>query len=186
MVFAIFVVAAAVFALMSWQIPVSKRVYHVLTTLVAVVAALSYFAMASGSGVGYRCERTRDHHGHVPDTSHVLCRQIHWARYVDWALTTPLLLLQLCLVAGVDGAHTLMAAAASLVMTLSAAFAAFGRKHTAQKWGWFAIACVAYLFVVWHVAFHGARTARVKGDKVAKVFGGLAAYEFVLWTIYPM
>lgn len=184
--FAVFVVATAVFAMMSWRIPVSKRLYHVLTTLVTLIAALSYFAMASGDGVSYRCEMVKDHHDLVPDTRHLLCRQVHWARYVDWTLTTPLLLLQLCLLAGVDGAHTLMATAASLVMTLTAGFAAFGRKNTAQKWGWFAIACLAYLFVVWHVAYNGARTARVKGDKVAKAFGALAGYEFVVWTVYPM
>ena len=184
--FAVFALSTATFSLLSWNIPISKRLYHVLSTLVVLTATVSYFAMASGDGVSYRCERVTDHHDNVPDTSHTVCRQIYWARYVDWTITTPLLLAQLCVLAGVDGAHTLMATAASLVMTLSAAFAAFGNKHTAQKWGWFTISVLAYLFVIWHVAVNGGRTARVKGDKVAKVFGGLAAYEFVLWTIYPM
>jgi bacteriorhodopsin len=171
---------------MSWNIPVSKRVYHFLTTTVTLIATLSYFAMATGDGVDYRCETVTDHHDHVPDIDHIVCRQVFWARYVDWTLTTPLLIIQLCLFAGIDGAHTLMASVASVVMTLTACFAAFGRKDTFQKWGWFTIACVAYIFVIWHVALHGARAARARGDTVAKAFGGLAAYEFVLWTLYPM
>lgn len=183
-VFAVMVIASAVFAGLSWNIPVSKRVYHVLTTLATVIAALSYFAMASGDGVTYRCEDRTDYHKHLPDTHHTVCRELYWARYVDWSLTTPLLLLDLCLVAGVDGAHTLMAIAASLIMTLSGLFAALGDKHTAQKWGWFTIACVAYLFVIWHVVLYGSRIVQAKGEKVARLFGGLTAFLFVLWTIY--
>jgi bacteriorhodopsin len=184
--FAIFALSTAAFSLLSWNVPVSKRLYHVLSTLAALVATLSYFAMATGGGVNYKCESVTDYHDALPDTSHTVCRQIFWARYIDWTLTTPLLLAQLCILAGVDGAHTFMAAVASVVMTLSAWFAAFGRQHTFQKWGWFTISVLAYVFVIWHVALHGARTSKVKGDKVAKIFGGLAVYEFVLWTIYPM
>lgn len=185
-VFAAMVLTSAVFALLSWKIPVSKRVYNVLTTLVTIIAALSYFAMASGDGVSLKCEETTDHHQHVPDTHHTVCRQIYWARYVDWSLTTPLLLIELCLLAGVDGAHTLMAVVASLIMTLTGLFSAFGNNDTFQKWGWFTIACVAYVFVIWHVALHGSRVVRAKGDKVARLFGASAAYLFILWTIYPM
>jgi len=185
-VFAVMVIASAVFAILSWNIPVSKRVYHVLTTLVTIIAALSYFAMASGDGVSYKCEEKTDYHEHLPDTYHTVCRQIYWARYVDWSLTTPLLLIELCLLAGIDGAHTLMAVAASLIMTLTGLFAAFGDNNTFQKWGWFTIACVAYLFVIWHVALHGSRVVRAKGDKLARLFGGLAAFLFILWTIYPI
>lgn len=184
--FAVMAVASAVFAAMSWNIPVSRRVYHVATTLATIIAALCYFAMASGDGVSFKCESVRDYHDRLPDTHHDICRQLYWARYIDWTLTTPLLLLDLCLLAGVDGAHTLMAATASIIMNLTALFAAFGDKHTAQKWGWFTIACVAYLFVIWHVAVHGARLVRSKGEKVSRLFGGMAAFLFILWTVYPI
>lgn len=180
------VLTTAIFVAMSWRIPVSKRVYHVITTLITVVAALSYFAMASGHGVSMRCERKTDHHDHLPDTHHLVCREVYWARYIDWSLTTPLLLLDLCLLAGVDGAHTLMAIAADVIMILSGLFAAFGRKRTAQKWGWFAIACVSYLVVIWHVAVHGSATVRSRGEKVTRLFSGLASFTLILWTAYPM
>jgi len=171
---------------MSWNIPISRRVYHVITTLATIISALSYFAMASGMGSGFRCAEVTDSHEHIPDTHHTVCRQVYWVRYVDWTLSTPLLLIDLCLLAGIDGAHTLMAVASSVIMTLAGLASAYGRKHTAQRWGWFAIAVLAYLFVIWHVALHGSRMARAKGDKVARLFGGLAGYIFVIWTIYPI
>lgn len=142
--------------------------------------------MATGSGVIYKCETVTDYHENLPNTHHEVCRQIYWARYVEWSITTPLLLTQLCVLAGVDGAHTLMAAAASLIMTLSGLFAALGNKHTFGKWGWFTIAIVAYIFVIWHVVVIGSQTVRAKGDKVRGHFGGLATLLFVLLTIYPM
>lgn len=181
-----FVIASAAFAALSWNITVSRRVYHVTTTLVTIIAALSYFAMASGDGVSWRCERWRDSHDNVPDTHHTVCRQIFWARYADWTLTAPLLLLNLSLLAGLDGAHTLLAIVASVISNLTGLFASFGHKHTAQRWGWFTIAVVSYLFVIWHIAFHGSRLARAKGDKVSRLWGGLAAYLFILWAAYPM
>jgi bacteriorhodopsin len=185
-VFGLMVLSSALFTAMSWNIPISKRIYHVVTTLITIIGALSYFAMASGHAATYKCELVKDHFEHVPDLHHNLCRQVYWARYVDWTLTTPLLVLDLCLLAGVDGAHTLMAMIASIIMTLTGLFATFGSEHTAQKWGWFTIACVSYAFVIWHVALHGSTAVRAKGERVTKLWGGLAAYTLILWTVYPM
>jgi len=179
-------VTSAVFAGLSWNVPVSRRVYHVVTTLATIVSALSYFAMASGQGHGFHCDRIADHHDKVPDTSHLLCREVFWARHIDWILTSPLIILDLCLLAGVDGAHTLMAVAADLVMAFGGMFAGFGHEKTAQKWGWFTIACVSYLFVIWHVGLHGTRLARAKGRQVTRLFSGLAIFSLIVWTIYPM
>lgn len=186
-VFVVMVVASAVFSIVSWNIPVQKRLYHVVTTLITITAAISYFAMASGHATSYHCTTVTDHHKkHVPDTHHDVCRQVFWARYVDWSITTPLLLLDLCLLAGVDGAHTLMAIVADIVMILSGLFAAYGGEHSAQKWGWYAIGCIAYVVVIWHVALHGTKMVRAKGDRVKKLFASLAAFTLILWTIYPM
>lgn len=185
--FAAMTVSSAVFALLSWRVPVSRRLYYVTTTLMPLVSALAYFAMASGQASALNCETVRDRHAHhVPDTFHDVCRQVYWARYVDWALTTPLLLLNLCLLAGVDGAHTLMAIVANVIMNLAGLFAAFGKERTAQKWGWFVIACLAYVFTLWHVGLHGSRMVRTKGTRVSRLFAGLAGSALVLWTIYPM
>jgi bacteriorhodopsin len=178
--------SSAIFSLLAWNVPVSRRLYHVITTLITITAAISYFAMASGHATSYSCIKVKDHHGKLPSTHHLECREVYWARYVDWSLTTPLLLLDLCLLAGVDGAHTFMAIVADLIMVLSGLFAAFGRERTAQKWGWYTIGCVAYLFVIWHVALHGSRMVRAKGNKVGKLFSSLAAFTLILWTVYPM
>ncbi|KAK4150003.1 hypothetical protein C8A00DRAFT_46500 [Chaetomidium leptoderma] len=179
-------VSAGVFALLSWNVPVSKRVFHVTTTLFSVISALAYFAMAAGQASSMSCHAARDHHKHVPDTFHDECRQVYWARYVDWALTASLVLLNLCLLAGVDGAHTLMAVAANVIMVLAGLFAAYGTESTAQRWGWFAISCLGYLFVVWHVGLNGTRSASNKSARVSKLWASLAIYSLTVWAAYPI
>jgi bacteriorhodopsin len=185
-VFGIMVVSSGVFALSSWNVPISRRVYYVITTLTTIIASLSYFAMASGHASTFNCASVKDSHEHVPDTYHDVCRQIYWAHYVDWALTTPLLLLNLCLLAGVDGAHTLMAIVADVIMVLTGLFSALGHTGTAQKWGWFTISCISYLFVIWHVGLHGTRMVGAKSASVSKLFALMSLLVFVVWTAYPM
>lgn len=207
-VFVLMLISSAVFAGMSWTVPIvsdqaaafplsvapkadltlsqSRRLYHIITTLITIFASLSYFAMATGHGTAYNHITVRESHKHVPDTTHDLYRQVFWARYVDWSVTTPLLLLDLCLLAGMNGGHILMAIIADIIMIMTGLFAAFGSEGTPQKWGWYAMACVAYLVVIWHLVLHGRAQAMSKGGKVGNFFGAIGLFTLVIWTIYPM
>lgn len=108
----------------------SKRLYHVITSLITIIAAISYFAMATGTGVSYHHIRIREQHKNI-------YRQVYWARYIDWALTTPLLLLDLSFLANLSGGNILIAVVADVIMILTGLFAAFGREHNGSKWGWY-------------------------------------------------
>ena len=66
----------------------SQKIYYYCNVFVCGFATMSYFAMLSGQGW----------------TAIAGCRQFFYARYVDWSITTPLLLLDLGLIAGADGA----------------------------------------------------------------------------------
>ena len=154
--------------------------------MITIFAAMSYFAMASGHGISYNHIQEREAHKHVPDTTHDVYRQVYWARYVDWSLTTPLLLLDLCLLAGMNGGNILIAIIADIIMILTGLFAAFGSEGTPQKWGWYAIACFAYLVVIWQLAVHGRGMAQSKGGKVGKFFAAIGGFTLVIWTVYPM
>lgn len=166
--------------------PQSKRLYHVVTTIITITAALSYFAMATGHGVSYHHVTVRESHKHVPDTTKDIYRQVYYARYIDWAITTPLLLLDLALLAGMNGGSILITIVADLIMILTGLFAAFGAEGTPQKWGWYAIACIAYLVVIWQLVLYGRPAAAAKGGKVGNFFAAIGGFTLILWTIYPM
>jgi len=185
-VFVVMLVATIVFIGMAWNVPISKRLYHVVTALITMTAALSYFGMASGHGVSYHHVVVRESHKHVPDTEHDIYRQVYWARYVDWAITTPLLLLDLSLLAGLNGGSILIAIVADLVMILTGLFAAFGSEGTAQKWGWYAMACIAYLVVIYQLVVNGRSAAVGKSGKVANFFAAIGGFTLIIWTVYPI
>lgn len=183
-VFALMIVSSIVFTVLSWRIPVSRRVFHIITTIITLTSAAAYFAMASGHASTYHCTAVRDHHKHIPDTFHDVCRQVYWARYIQWAITSPLILLNLGLLAGVSGAHTLIAIVADEFLVFSALFASFSHAESTQKWGWFAIGIISFFVVVWHVALHGSRAVKAKAKSVGRLFTPLLAFTFILWAVY--
>jgi hypothetical protein len=66
-----------------------KQEFYVITVFVPAIAAVSYLAMSLGYGVTTIT---------VDDAE----RTIYWARYADWLFTTPLLLMDLALLADAD------------------------------------------------------------------------------------
>lgn len=185
-VFVVMLVASIVFSGMAWSVPMSKRLYHIVTTLITIIAAISYFSMATGHAVSYHHVVVRESHKHVPDTQHDIYRQVYWGRYVDWAITTPLLLLDLALLAGMNGGSILITIVADLIMILTGLFAAFGAEGTPQKWGWYAIACIAYLVVIWQLVLYGRPAATARSGKVGNFFTAIGGFTLIIWTVYPI
>lgn len=162
-----------------------KRLFHILTAFITTFAAISYFAMAINDGVYLNKIVVKEAQKHVPDTEHIIFREVYWARYVDWSVTTPLLLLDLALLAGLSGANILVAVVADLIMILSGLFAAL-TSEPSSKWGYYAIAVIAYLVVVYQLAINGRHVVQSKDSKTASFFAAIGGFTLILWTVYPM
>jgi len=141
--------------------------------------------MATGDGISYAHIVVKESHKHVPDTLEHILRQVYWARYIDWSVTTPLLILNLAFLAGMNGADILVAVVADVIMVLLGLFAAFGRTD-GQKWGYYAIACVGYLVVVWQLVISGRRSVMSKDRSTATLFASIGGFTLILWTLYPI
>ncbi|CAF9937676.1 hypothetical protein IMSHALPRED_000503 [Imshaugia aleurites] len=184
-VFVIMLISSIAFYAMAFRVPVQKRLFHILTAFITTFATISYFAMAVHDGVSQNEITIKQTQKHFPDTFQTVYREVYWARYVDWSVTTPLLLLDLCLLAGLGGANILVAVVADLIMILTGLFAAFTVEE-GPKWGWYAMACIAYLVVVYQLAFNGRGVVQGKDKKTATFFSAIAGFTLVLWTIYPI
>lgn len=156
-----------------------------MTALITTFAFLSYFAMATGDGIATLHSSYTEHHDIVPPTTQDIYTEVYWARYVDWTLTTPLLLIDLSLLAGLNGASMTIAVIADVIMILTGLFAGFGRTG-GQKWGWYTIACIAFLVIPYQVLGNGRKFAAQKDAKTKKFFFAIAVYTMILWTVYPM
>ncbi|KAI9799894.1 MAG: hypothetical protein M1833_003816 [Piccolia ochrophora] len=176
-VFVIMLLSTIAFSVLAYRVPVQKRLFHILTAFITTFATISYFAMASGDGNDYSFIKTVDNYD--------VYRQIFYARYIDWSLTTPLLLLDLAFLAGLNGANIIVAIVADVIMILTGLFAAFG-STSSQKWGYYAIACIAFLVVIFVLAVTGRRTVAARDSKVSTFFASISLFTLVIWTIYPI
>jgi len=181
----IMALSSLAFYAMAFRVPVQKRLFHILTAFITTFAFLSYFAMATGDGISFNKTVITESHKHVPATHEIIYREVYWARYVDWSLTTPLLLLDLALLGGLSGANILVAIVADLIMVLTGLFAAFGSQD-GQKWGWYTIACIAYLVIVYQLAVNGRNAVAGKDSKTKAFYGAIGGFTLLLWTVYPI
>jgi len=141
--------------------------------------------LATGDGITYHKTVIESHPKSGQDTSQTIYREVYWARYVDWSITAPLLLLDLTLLAGLSGANVLVTLVASVIMALSSLFAAFG-DDAGQKWGWYTWSCLAFLTVVYHVGFNSRAAVANKDSKTKAFYAGICSYTLIVWVIYPM
>ncbi len=150
--------------------------------IVPIIAACSYFAMATGQGATVL--PTVDAH-----TGLVVGRVFYFARYIDWAFTTPLLLISLVLTAmhaGQKRAGVIVGVVlADLLMIITAFF--FGASEIAAwKWIWFLTSCVAFLgvyYVIWVSAMQANQAER---SDVRETYRRDALLLSVVWLIYPL
>ncbi|RYP85598.1 hypothetical protein DL769_000939 [Monosporascus sp. CRB-8-3] len=139
--------------------------------------------MATGDGVALRTVSAKENSSHT--IIEVTKRQIYWARYVDWSLTTPLLLLDLTLLAGLSGYSILVIITADLIMILTGLFSSFG-DFKFQKWGWYAIACISYLTIVYQLAYQGHKAVANKDNRARNFFIAISLFTLILWAVYPI
>ncbi|MBC7512649.1 bacteriorhodopsin [Candidatus Saccharibacteria bacterium] len=153
--------------------------YHVILALmVTTIAAAAYYSMANGQGVIEIGDKT-----------------VFFARYIDWILTTPFLLLSLIYV-GLPAASDpekkrqqswLIGSVifADIAMIATGAIANFS-VTTQDKTVWF-LASMAWFVVVLGLLFGQIRT-QIKQDnpKNEKAYISMLSFLLVLWVIYPV
>lgn len=113
----------------------------------------------------------------------------YFARYIDWAFTTPLLLLSLGLTAMHAGPRRMGAITGIVladVMMIITSFIFSASEVPWMRWSWFIISCIAFLgvyYVTW-VSFLQAN--RLEREDTQSSYRRNALILSVLWLIYPV
>lgn len=171
------------------------RHHQITSFFVCAVAACMYLLMAFGQGDAVVTGSSVAFTPAGIDVS-TEAQLVYWARYLDWVITTPLLLLGLLtlglkalsnagehgrarvgLVGGIIGADVLM--------ILTGLFGALS-LNTTHKYVWFVISCGFFLAVLFFIWGPVRAAAAEQGSGVASLYGRLAAILTVLWFIYPI
>jgi bacteriorhodopsin len=148
--------------------------YYVITIFVPAIAAVSYFSMATGFGVV-----SFDAGPGMGETT------IYWARYADWLFTTPLLLLDLCLLAEADRNTIYTLVGLDVFMIGTGVAGALAREGQAVRIVWWAISTGA-LLVLLYLLFEtlSEQASRLSAER-ASLFNRLRNLVIGLWLLYP-
>ena len=160
-----------------WATTGQPQNYHhyVTSAVITLWASMMYIVMATGSGATIITESDG-------------ARIFYFARYIDWTITTPLLLLGLAWVAlGSVGRNPqvvmgLIVADVAMILTgvLSGAWAG------GFKWFWFVVSCIFFIAVL-ALIWGPLQTAAQSGvSPEASLFYPLAVALTVLWFAYPI
>lgn len=178
-------ISSLVFYTLAARAPLSKRVLHTTTSLITTLSFITYLALSTGEGLSHSHHHITHHNKHVPNTTDNLHRQILWLRYVNWALSTPLILLNFALVSGLPGANLVAAIAANFVMLAAGLLGSFA-GHAKVRWAWLAVVCASYLVMLHHAGFHAQRAAGNKDARTRRFFGALSGLGFVAFALFPI
>jgi len=147
------------------------------TLMIPLVSISSYTGLVSGLTVGF-IEMPA---GHALAGEEVMSQ---WGRYLTWALSTPMILLALGLLADVDLASLFTVIAADIGMCVTGLAAALVTSSYGLRWAFYVISCAFFVVVLYAVLVEWPQSATVAGTD--EIFGTLRALTVVLWLGYPI
>ncbi len=177
---AIMTVATFTFLGLALTKPRSKRVFHYITASVTMVAAVAYFTMASNLGwTPIDVEWVRSD----PVVAGIN-REIFYVRYIDWFITTPLLLMDLLLTAAMPWPTILFVILVDEVMVVTGLIGALVK--TSYKWGYWTFGTFALFYIIFMLAWDARKQAGVIGKDVGRAFLICGSLTSFLWLLYPV
>ncbi|MFC7229090.1 bacteriorhodopsin [Salinirubellus salinus] len=150
-----------------------KQEFYIITIFIAAIAAVSYFSMFMGFGV---IEVVVDGEALV----------IYWARYADWLFTTPLLLLDLALLAGASRNTIATLVGLDVAMIITGLVGALATEGAAMRIAWWGISTGFFVVLLYFLVSTLSKNAAQKSGDVAALFSTLRNLVIVLWTAYPI
>jgi len=182
-VMSIMTLATLVFAGLSFTRPRADRIFHYITASITLVAAIAYFSMASGIGQVPITVEFYDA-GRFGSVNGPVTREIFYVRYIDWFVTTPLLLLDLLLTAGVPWPTILVTILMDEVMVVTGLIGAL--TSTSYKWGYWTFGMIAFFYVVYALAVVGRSYAKALGPNPSRTFMMCGVLTLGIWFLYPI
>jgi bacteriorhodopsin len=124
-------VSGFIFIGLAFRRPRRDRLFHYITASVVFVASIAYFTM--GSNLGFTPIPVEYHRSDPVVRGNN--RAIYYVRYIDWFITTPLLLTDLLLTAGMPWPTLLWVIVVDEIMIITGLIGAL--LETRYKWAYF-------------------------------------------------
>jgi bacteriorhodopsin len=150
-----------------------QKEFYVITILIPGIAAASYLSMFFGFGL----TEVPLVNGRTVD--------VYWARYADWLFTTPLLLLDIGLLAGASNRDigALVGLDAFMIVT---GLAATLMKIPVARYAFWTISTIAMIFLLYFLVAVFGQAVDDKSEDTRSTFNVLRNIILVTWVIYPI
>eukprot|EP01023_Acetabularia_acetabulum_P011262 TRINITY_DN1514_c1_g2_i2.p1 TRINITY_DN1514_c1_g2~~TRINITY_DN1514_c1_g2_i2.p1 ORF type:complete len:285 (-),score=51.34 TRINITY_DN1514_c1_g2_i2:302-1045(-) len=170
-VFAVMVVSCVCFWIAGVTRPLSKRLPYYVNVAIMMIAATAYYAMF------------------VDTTNPTTGRKDIYARYLDWVLTTPLLLFDLMLMVKMPASKIAYIMGADVAMVVLGLIGSFDESN--YKWYYFAVSCVLMIALMYGMIESIYTPSEWKEPEVEGLlyipgYMTLLIYLIVLWVLYPI
>merc|ERR1711966_209673 len=141
------------------------RLHRVIAGAICFIASLAYLAMATGHGFTVRC-----------------CdgRQFYYARYVDWAITTPLLLWEIIDYTSAPINQRFFIYAADILMIIAGLIGSL--VCGGEKWIFFGFSMLCFIPILWFLC--ALRESVEVQHK--KAYETLMNITVITWFFYPI
>jgi len=148
-----------------------NKFFESVTMMITGIATLAYLSMYSGVGYMWGEEYGTDE-----------LRPVYYARYIDWILTTPLMVWDVLALAGAASDEVMLCVGVDMLMI---GFGVIGAQTPGgMKWPFFVVGCLAYVHVVQTLMkFTGYSKY---GEAARKLYERVAMLTIGLWTFYPV
>jgi halorhodopsin len=153
------------------------QLIFVAALMVPLVSISSYTGLVSGLTVSF----LEMPPGHALAGQEVLTP---WGRYLTWALSTPMILIALGLLAGTNMSKLFTIVVADIGMCVTGLAAALTTSSYLLRWVWYGISCAFFVVVLYILLAEWAQDAEVAGT--AEIFNTLKLLTVVLWLGYPI
>ncbi|KAG5743075.1 hypothetical protein H9Q69_009664 [Fusarium xylarioides] len=171
---AIYIVSFLAYFALSFKPRNNERIFHYLFTIALFVGAIAYFSIASG--IAYSVIPTQRNLGRA------LSYQIYFAKYINWVVAFPIIILALGLMSGVSWATILFNIFLAWIWIISYLCSAY--TTTSYKWGFFGFGTFAYLMLAFQTLHPGRTSAARLG--LSRDYLILAGWVNLLWILYPI
>lgn len=175
--FAIFAVMAAsvvAFSILLIRAPHGERALHYLSLGTVAIASIAYLSMASSNSTRLQ---------EFSQYSIKYGRQVFVARYIDWFITTPLLLVDLMVLAGSPWGTIFFTVLVDEVMIIAGLYGALAESYSYIPFGF---GCLCYLYIAYTLIWKARKSARELGTDVYRLYVGVAIWTAAVWTLYPV
>jgi len=171
---AVYVVTFIAFFALSYFARSGEKIFHYLFTIALLVGAITYFAEASDLGWTVIPQVNQLQYGAT--------RQIFFAKYINWVVAFPTVIIGLGLISGVSWATIFYNVALSWTWIVSYLISSFTLSN--YKWGFFAFGTVAWILLAVGTLADGGRGARRVG--LERDYALLSGWVNLLWLLYPL